>query len=378
MKHFFHLFFSFFILISFFPNQNYAQGISLHTPFTKIVAPPGQEINYNIEAINNGSSIKTANISISGLPKEWTYDLKSGGWNIEQISILPRGKEKLSLKVTVPVKVEKGTYRFKVLANGYTGLNLAVNVSKEGTYQTQFTSEQPNIEGASNTSFTYNAHLKNGTSQSQVYALKAMPPSGWRVTFKANGKQVSSVNVDPNDTQRLTIEIKPSEYTKKGSYKVPILAQSDHTNSRLELETVITGNYSLALVTPTQLLSTDATAGEEKKMKLLVKNTGSAPLNQINLSARTPSNWSVDFKPKEISLLEAGKTKEIEAIINVNEKALSGDYETNFEARATEASALSKFRITVNASLFSGWFGLLIILTALGSVYFLIRKYGRR
>ncbi|ALJ04842.1 hypothetical protein APS56_06770 [Pseudalgibacter alginicilyticus] len=373
-----YLFFSFFILISFYSNQVIAQSLSLYTPITKITVPPGQEINYNIDVINNSSSIKTSSLNIVGLPQDWNFDLKSGGWNVEQISVLPNNKEKLSLKVTVPVKINKGTYRFKVLANGYSVLPLTVTVSKQGTYQTTLTSEQPNIEGASNTTFTYNANLKNGTTQSQVYALKASPPSGWFAIFKANGKQVSSVNVEANQTQRITIELKPSENTKSGLYKIPITAQAENFSARLELETVITGSYSLSLSTPTGLLSTDVTAGEHKKLKLLLKNTGSAALNKINLKARTPSNWSVDFTPKEIPFLEAGKTEEIEAIINVHDKALSGDYETNFDAKASETSTLSKFRITVHASILSGWFGFFIIIIALGCVYYLIRKYGRR
>ena len=211
-----------------------------------------------------------------------------------------------------------------------------------------------------------------------MYALKALQPTGWNIVFKANGKQVSSVNIEANQTQRITIEVDPSEYTESGTYKIPILANAENINAHLDLETVITGTYNVTLSTPTGLLSTDVTAGEHKKLKLLVRNTGSTALNNIKLKALTPTNWNVDFKPKEISHLEAGKTQEIEATINVDDKALSGDYETDFEVRALETSTKEKFRITVHASVLSGWLGFLIILMALGSVYYLVRNYGRR
>lgn len=370
--------FSFLVLTFLYSNQTKAQSVSLYTPLTKIIVPPGQTINYSIDVINNSSSIKTSNIKLVGLPDDWSYELKSGGWNVEQITTMPRGKEKLSLKVDVPLKIDKGTYHFKVLAEGYSSLPLTVIVSKQGSYLTEFTSNQSNIEGASNTTFTYNANLRNGTAQSQVYALKALQPTGWNVVFKANGKQVSSVNIEANQTQRITIEVDPSDYTKSGTYRIPILANAENINARLELETVITGTYNIALSTPTGLLSTDVTSGEHKKLKLLVKNTGSTPLNNIKLKALTPTNWNVDFKPKDISHLDAGKTEEVEASINVDGKALSGDYETDFEARALEASTKEKFRITVHASVLSGWLGILIILMALSSVYYLVRKYGRR
>lgn len=373
-----YLLFLFFVSSFFYSNQTRAQSVSLYTPLTKIIVPPGQAINYSIDVINNSSSIKTSNIKIVGLPKDWTYELKSGGWNIEQASELPKQKEKLDLKVNVPLKVDKGTYRFKILAEGYSSLPLAVVVSKQGSYLTEFTSNQSNIEGASNTTFTYNADLRNGTAQSQVYALKALQPTGWGVIFKANGKQVSSIDIEANQTKHLTIEITPTDYTKSGNYKIPILATGNNINARLELETVITGSFNIALSTPTGLLSCDVTKGEHKKTKLIVRNTGSTALNNIKLKAITPANWDVDFKPKNISHLEAGQEEAIEATINVDKKALSGDYETDFQARSLEASTKEKFRITVHASLLSGWLGILIILMALSSVYFLIRKFGRR
>lgn len=377
-KQLYKLLFSFLVLTFLFANQTKAQSVSLFTPLTKIIVPPGQAINYSIDVINNSNSIKTSNIKIIGLSNDWSYELKSGGWNVEQVATMPRGKEKLSLKVNVPLKIDKGTYHFKVLAEGYSSLPLTVIVSKQGSYLTEFTSNQSNIEGAANTTFTYNANLRNGTAQSQVYALKALQPTGWNIVFKANGKQVSSVNIEANQTQRITIEVDPSEYTESGTYKIPILANAENINAHLDLETVITGTYNVTLSTPTGLLSTDVTAGEHKKLKLLVRNTGSTALNNIKLKALTPTNWNVDFKPKEISHLEAGKTQEIEATINVDDKALSGDYETDFEVRALETSTKEKFRITVHASVLSGWLGFLIILMALGSVYYLVRKYGRR
>ncbi|MFY0715059.1 hypothetical protein J1D01_15415 [Seonamhaeicola sp. NFXS20] len=374
-----YYFISFLFLTSLFSFQINAQSVSLYTPITKVTVPPGQEINYNIDVINNSSSIKTSNIKILGLPKEWNYQLKSGNWNVEQISTLPKNKEKITLKLNVPLKVDKGVYKFRVVAEGYSSLPLTVTVSKQGVYQAEFTSKQPNIEGASNTTFTYNATLKNSTAIEQVYALKAtLPSAGWQATFRANGKQVSSVSVKANQTQSITIEIKPSKYIKAGSYKIPISARAGNIFTQLELETVITGTYDVALSTPTNLLSTEATAGDSKKIKLLVTNIGSATINDIELKARTPSKWTVDFEPKEIDQIEAGKSKEIDATINVNNDALSGDYEINFDVKASETSTQQKFRITVHTSILSGWLGILIILIALGGVYYLIKKYGRR
>lgn len=374
----FFLSINFLVFSLFFSTNVQAQSLSLYTPFTKIDAPPGQSINYSVQVVNNSSSIKTSNIKVIGLPKDWSYELKSGGWLVEQVSTLPKKTESLALNVNVPLKVDKGSYRFKVVADGYAVLPLTIVVSKQGTYQTQFTAKQYNLEGASNSTFTYNASLRNGTSENQVYALNAAYPSGWGVVFKVNGKQVSSINIEANQTQNIIIDVNPPSFIKSGTYKIPVSASADNTVSRLELETVITGTYNIALTTPTGLLSTDVTAGDNKKIKVLVKNMGSAALDKIKLSAQTPSNWKVSFDPKEIAHLDAGKVKEVDATIHVDNKALSGDYETKLDLRAAEASTDAKIRVTVHASVLSGWLGILIILMALSSVYYLVRKFGRR
>lgn len=373
-------FFSFLTLIFFFlPNLTCAQSVSLHTPITTIKVPPGQDVNYNLTAINNSNSIKTSNIKLVNLPKDWSYELKYDSWNIEQISILPKKQEKLSLKIKVPLKVDKGSYKFKVIAEGYSSLPLTVIVSKNGIYQTEFSCIQPNIEGASDASFSYNATIKNNTAEDQVYSLKATRPSaGWYVTFKANGKQVSSVGVKANQTQNVFIEVKPASFIKSGTYKIPVSIRSGNIYEKIDLETVITGSYDIKITTHNGLLSTHANAGESKKIKLLITNNGSSALNKIVPKGLTPPKWTVDFSPEEIPVIEAGKSEEIEATINVFDHALSGDYEVNFNVKASETSSKQKFRVTVHTSILSGWFGILIIVFAIGCVYYLIRKYGRR
>ena len=304
--------------------------------------------------------------------------MKSGGYTLEEIAVLPGEKKTLTLTVHVPLKIDKGTYGFGIAAAGYTRLPLSVTISREGTSQAQFTSKQANIEGAANSTFTYNAELRNGSSENEVYALRAMKERGWNVIYKAGGKQVSSVSVEPNQTERITIEVYPPAEIKAGSYKIPVIASSGNISARLELESVITGTYDLLLTTPTGLLSSRVTAGDNEKIKLLLKNSGSVGIDNIDLKSKTPSNWEVTFEPKKIGHLEPGQSEEIYATLEADSKALAGDYKVDLQATSSDARSEASFRISVRTSMLTGWVGLLVILLAVGSVYTLIRKYGRR
>lgn len=353
-------------------------GITLYTPFTKISVPPGESISYNVDVINNSSAVKNVDLSVSGLPKDWSYDIKSGNLLVSEISVLPGEKKSLTFRVEVPQKVNKGSYTFSLVARGITTLPLTIIVSEQGTFKTEFTTTQPNMEGNSNSSFTFNTQLKNRTAEQQLYSLRADVPRGWNVTFRAGGRQVTSVQTAPNNTENVTVEFDPPDGIEAGSYKIPVTAQTSTTSATLELEVVIRGSYAMELTTPTGLLSTSVTAGDERRVELMVKNTGSTDLANITFTSSAPINWDVTFDPKNINKLEPGKTAQVFATIKADKKAISGDYVTNIEAKTPEVTSKAAFRVSVKTSMLYGWIGVLIIGGAIGGVFYLFRKYGRR
>lgn len=352
--------------------------VTLFTPYSKISVAPGETITYNINVINNSKEIQNVPVSVSGVPRGWNCILKSGGWKISQIAVMPGEKQELNLILDVPLQVNKGTYRFKVEPKGFDPLLLAVTVSEQGTFRTELTTRQSNLQGSSTSNFTYEAQLRNLTADNQVYALNASTPQGWVVTFNCEYKQVSSLSIDANHNKILNITVIPPLETKAGTYNLSVSAVAPTTSATLDLQTSITGNYSMVLTTPTGLLSDNISEGEEKKIKLLVKNTGSAELNNIKLTSSSPANWEVTFDPKIVDKVEPGESADVWAIIKVARKAIVGDYITRFEANSHGINAKADFRVSVKTPLFLGWAGILIILIVILGVFYLFQRYGRR
>jgi len=362
--------------------NNYAiqadESVNLYTPYTKISVPPGESVDYAIDVINKSKELKNVDISVTGIPRGWNYVIKSGGWTIRQLSVLPGEKKSFSLKVEIPLKVNKGNYPFKVIAGGFDSMPLIINISEQGTFKTEFTTGQSNMEGHSNSNFTFSAVLKNRTADKQLYALMADAPRGWNVTFKVSNQQVTSVNPEANSTTPVIIEVKPPEKIEAGKYKIPVSATTNSSTANLDLEVVIRGSYSMELTTPAGLLSTNIIAGDSKRVELLLKNTGSSELRDITLQFTAPVNWDVTFDPKKVDLLQPGKSAQVFATLKADNKAIPGDYLTNIDAKTPETSSKVSFRISVETPMLWGWIGVLVILVALGSVYYLFRKYGRR
>src|SRR5512133_1562998 len=135
--------------------------------------------------------------------------------------------------------------------------------------------------------------------------------------------------------------------TEAGTYNIPVRATTNGTAMDLDLQVVITGFYGMELSTPTGLLSTSITANEQKRIELIVQNTGSAELQNVQLNASSPMNWEVTFDPKKIDRIPAGQAVQAFAIIKAAKETIAGDYVTNLQATTPEVSSKATFRVSV-------------------------------
>jgi uncharacterized membrane protein len=241
-----------------------------------------------------------------------------------------------------------------------------------------FSTRLMNLEATAKETFRYNASLHNGMNRSAVYELQAKVPPGWNSSFRVDGMQVTSFKLDSNKTQDISIELTPSPSVKPGKYAIPVVAVSGQGSLELNLEAVVKGSYAIELTTPTGLLSDEVTEGSRKPIYLSLKNEGTLPLDNLELSAQTPTKWNVSFEPAKIERLDPGSSINVIANLNVPDKTIAGDYLTTFSVKNNNATAESSHRLTVTTSWLAGWLGVTVILIAIGMVYFLIRKYGRR
>jgi len=235
-----------------------------------------------------------------------------------------------------------------------------------------------NIEAATNETFRYSTTLRNGSSAAHVYELQTSLPAGWIIAFKVESSQVTSINVDAGKSQDIAVEVNASPEARPGKYKIPVHAISGKDTMKLTLEAVVKGTYGLTLTTPAGRLSEDLTSGSQKQLQLVVKNSGTLSLNNVNLSSQLPAGWEATFEPSNINALEPGKSQNVTLTLKVPDKTLAGDYAATFTASNNSTTSQAAFRLTVKTSLLAGWIGILVMLLAVGIVYYLVRKYGRR
>lgn len=178
------------ILLGAFPLSVHADesgSIILYTPYTKISVTPGASIDYSIDLINNTDGVTNANLSVSGLPGSWKHEIKSGGWTLSQLSVLPQEKKTFNLKVEVPLKVNKGSYHFTVFA-GETKLPLEV-VVPERNLPDRVHYRPAQYAGQFQVHLYLQCHFEKPDGRPAAVCADGNAPRGWSVVFKPNYKQ---------------------------------------------------------------------------------------------------------------------------------------------------------------------------------------------
>lgn len=361
--------------------QRIAQNFMAFTPY------PAQEIAIG-ESANFGLTLRTASdpqivrLDLQDLPDGWTATFKGGGRIIEAAYVEPENDTKVSLSVDPPADVAPGTYKFTVVASGDSGANtipIELTIKDKLPPSLDFGVDLPTLKGAPDTTFRFNATLKNKGDEDLVVNLVADAPAGMQVNFTLSGQDVTSFPLAANESKHITVEVKPFSEIAAGDYPINVLAQGGEAQSQVTLTAEVTGQPQLALTEPDGRLSGQAYVGDTTPLQLVVQNNGSAAAHNIQLSANPPSGWDVQFQPKQIPQLEAGKQVDVTANIKPADQAVAGDYVVTVKANSEEVPAKSTdFRITVLTSTLWGIVGIGLIAVAVVVVGLAVMRFGRR
>lgn len=90
--------------------------------------------------------------------------------------------------------------------------------------------------------------------------------------------------------------------------------------------------------------------GEDNKLFLEVRNTGTRVITDIQLSAETPQGWTVVFEPRNIGRLGAGSVQTVDLFIRPADQTTEGSYTilfvADFVAEATKTREVESVRLT--------------------------------
>lgn len=364
-------------------SEEQVRGLWLTTPYPVFFAQTDEEVEIDLALTNKGLPPLRVEFDVSGLPEGWQWEIEGGSKRVGAAIAASDGTVDLSLKLKLAGGETGQTYQFTI--TGRTGsetLELPVALTLTETEPARLTLEPelPALRGTVRSNFDYQVKIANEGQEDTVVNLVAEAPSGFQVTFKERygSQELTSLPLAAGETKNLSVSVDPPENAQAGQYPVLVRAAGDDASAETQLVLDVTGRAELSLSGPGGRLSGDATAGEERSFTFTLENRGTAPARAISFSSSPPSDWTVEFSPKEIAELPAGETAEVSVTMTPSEQAIAGDYVVTVRANGDGVSDSANFRVTVRTSTVWGVAGLGVIAAAVVVLGFAVTRYGRR
>ncbi|HXF53077.1 MAG TPA: NEW3 domain-containing protein [Hyphomicrobiaceae bacterium] len=359
------------------------KGLWLTAEYPSVTLRAGEEARLGLTLINYNLPPQRAELAVLDVPGEWEVELKGGGRPVSAAYADYGAKVRLDLVVNVPRDIKPGSYKLRVTATAPEHrLELPIGINIEAKEAAKLTAEAklPVLRGTPKSSFDFRVNVKNEGAEDVLATLVANAPRGFQVAFKeAYGTQeLTSIPIKAGESKDLQVEIRPPASASAGQYPVAVKIGAGNTGVETKLTLDITGQPTVTLTGENDRLSGEASAGTEKRFPFILRNTGTAPARNIELSAYGPSGWKVSFEPKEVAVLEPKAEQRVEAVVVPSEKAVAGDYVFTARASGDAVSESATFRVTVVTSTLWGVIGIGIIAASLVVLAGAVGRFGRR
>jgi uncharacterized membrane protein len=242
------------------------------------------------------------------------------------------------------------------------------------------TSQLPSLRGSPKSNFEYTLSIKNDSGRNLNVSFAAQAPDNFETSFtEAYGTQeLSSIPINAGQSKDIKLKVRPPSTIDAGHFPVTVTVKAEDASAKVDLALDVVGQPQLQVAGRGGLLSARAVAAQQSSIPIVVTNSGTAPAENVTLSASSPTGWKVTFEPSTIDRLVPGKDAEVQALVTPSDKSLAGDYMVTVRANARGESASSQFRITVATSTVWGMVGAGVIGVALLLMLGAVARFGRR
>jgi uncharacterized membrane protein len=359
------------------------KGLYLMTDYPAVTVRPGTTSNIPLRLQNYGLAPDRYKLSVTGVPTGWTATILGGGQPVAAAMPAPDKDVSLQLRLDVPANAKLDEQTLTVKADGQgnqASLPIQVALAKQLPAKLTVTAQLPSLRGSPKSNFEYTLTIKNDSGRNLNVSFAAQAPENFETSFtEAYGTQeLSAIPIDAGQSKDIKLKVRPPSTIDAGHFKVGVTVKAEDATAKTDLALDVVGQPELQVAGRDGLLSARAVAAQQTSIPVVVTNTGSAPAENVKLSASSPTGWKVTFNPENIDRLVPGKDAEVQALITPSDKSLAGDYMVSVNANSRGESASSQFRITVNTSTVWGMVGAGVIGVALLLMLGAVARFGRR
>lgn len=373
-------------MVGLVPAVTAADSLAVTTPYPSISVAPGSKASFDLTVTAPESG--TVALAVSGAPTGWKATLHGGGFVVNGVTAAPGkpGAARLDVDVPADATATKATLTVDARQGSqHTSLTITIGVDAAVAGDITLTTSSGTLTGSSDSPFTFDLTLQNGSAEDQTVSATATGPAGWTISTKLSQANAASILVKAGSSTSITVTATPPVGAPAGHTDLNVTATAGTKTITGKLGVDITGSFTMTMSTPNDLLSAHGSAGSESKVTLEIQNTGTATLDGVAVTASPPTGWTVTFDPKDPISVPAGTAPgTITATIVPSADAVAGDYVVSFNASSAAAgtSAAAKasadIRFTVETSPLWALVGIGVIVAIVLALFYVFRTYGRR
>jgi len=365
------------------PSPEAIKGLYLTTDFPAVQIRAGEETTLPLTIYNYGLPPQRTAITLADKPADWKADVEGSGKPVSAAFVDYDGRATLNLKLNIPATAKPGEYKIIVNADGdgaNSSLPISIRLAEPLAAKLTATPKFPVLRGSPKSSFDFNVAVKNESATDMTVNLRADAPGGFTTTFKEgySTQEITSLSIKANESKDITVAVKPGPRAQAGETPILLAITGDKASVQAKLALDISGQPAITVTGQDERLSGEATAGQERSIPLVIRNTGTAPARGVSLNATPPSGWKVAFDPKEIPEIAAGDEQKVSALVTPSAKAIAGDYMVSMRASGEGVSESANYRVTVTTSTLWGVTGIAVIGAALLVLVGAVGRFGRR
>ena len=190
-----------------------------------------------------------------------------------------------------------------------------MSLAKELPAKLTVTTKLPDLRGSPKSNFEYTLTIKNDSGRNLTASFAAQAPENFETSFtEAYGSQeLSSIPIAAGQSKDIKLKVRPPSTIDAGHFPVAVTVKAEDATAKVDLALDVVGQPQLQVAGRDGLLSARAVAAKQTSIPIVITNSGSAPAENVSLSASSPSGWKVAFDPATIDRLVPGKDTEVQA-----------------------------------------------------------------
>ena len=312
------------------------------------VANPGATILFPFTISNIGEEPEEVEFSITN-PTGWTTRVLDQTDEIKRV-LLTSDSLSLNLEVIIP-STAIGNATVSLTALGKTSSTLNFTLFTHATREIKLTSTFPFVSAELGRTIYYPLSIKNSGETDELVDLIGMVPSGWTILFiTADKMEILSLFLTAGQSEKLTVEVLPSDDATVGEYTMGVAAVSEDG----ELEDSLDLRVNLREVTgEVEIISTftevTVEAGKALQYPLTIWNKGDRDTLFLLAVLSAPENWKAVFKSEDIEvsrvLITAEESMSLKFEVTPPSVVETGDYSMLIRAESEDGAILKQIEL---------------------------------